>query len=225
VRLDDTGFRFVVVGYPRDGRARLTVRDSVTGEVVRSRSFPYAVDVLDYSEGRMVLSEFTSARSRTFWWNAESNSTGRISKRPSYFADIAANRLGQFLGDPYQGGCQRVVKLSRPGVEVWRSCRDRVFSVSPDARRMVTGHILTDGPGPRVIQVRAGGGRVLETYRSEWFGFMEWETNRKLLLAASGPSSVAAVRCTLAACERASKTYKRDGRDPWEVMRWAFPPN
>jgi hypothetical protein len=220
--LDDTGFRFVVVDQRRE-QTRMRVRNSLTGEVVRSRSFPGPVRVLDYSEGRMVLSEFTSERTRTFWWNAESNAQAHISGRPSYFADITANRLGQLLGDPYQGGCQKVVKLSRPSVKVWRSCRDRVFEVSPNAQRMVTGHILTDGPGPRVVRMRTGTGRLLATLRAEGITFLVWEDDRRLLLGASGKRAAAAVRCVPAECERASKLYPRDGKSAWGTLPWTVP--
>ena len=68
-------------------------------------------------------------------------------------------------------------------------------------------HILTDGLGPREIKVRGHHGRKLATYEvGGWFGQLEWETNRALLMEAFGKKRTALVRCELAECERASAT-------------------
>jgi len=221
--LSATGARVALESWTRRDGTRVQVVDTRSGLVVRSRAFGGPVEVLSHARRRLVLSEFTSERTRTFWWNPFSNTTTRISRLPGYRADIPQNRLGLFEGDPYSGGCQRVVRLDRPSTMVWRSCSEIVFELSPDAGRMVTGHILSDGPGPRVIQVRRGDGRLLRTYRAEWFGSLRWETDRRLLMQVGGTKAVAAVRCTLRGCERASKLFPRNGREPWNVMRWSFP--
>ena len=221
--LSATGARVALESWTRRDGTLIRVVDTRSGQVVRSRAFGGPVEVLSHARRRLVLSEFTSERTRTFWWNPFHDTTTRISRLPGYRADIPQNRLGLFEGDPYSGGCQRVVRLDRPSTRLWRSCSEIVFELSPDARRMVTGHILSDGPGPRVIQVRRSDGRLLRTYRAEWFGFLRWETDRRLLMQVGGAKTVAAVRCTLRGCERASKLFPRDGREPWNVMRWGFP--
>jgi hypothetical protein len=221
--LSTTGARVLLATFTRRAETRLQVVDTRSGDVLRTRTFPGPVQVLAHGRRRAVLTEWTSRRTRTFWWNPRRNETRRISDRPGYRADLPQNRLGLFLGDPYTGGCQKLVRLDRPTTLVWRSCSEIVFELSPGGERMLTGHILSDGPGPRVVQVRRGDGSLLRTYRSEWFGFWRWETERRLLLQVGGTESVAAVRCTLRGCERASKLFPREGRDPWQVMRWQLP--
>jgi hypothetical protein len=221
--LSPTGARVLLATSTQRAGTRLQVVETRSGDVLRTRTFLGPVQVLAHGRRRAVLTEWTGRRTRTFWWNPARNTTRRISDHPGYRADIPQNRLGLWLGDPYTGGCQKLVRLDRPRTLVWRSCSEIVFELSPDAERMVTGHILSDGPGPRVIQVRREDGRLLRTYRSEWFGFWRWETDRRLLLQVGGKESVAAVRCTLRGCQRASRLFPREGRDPWQVMRWQLP--
>ena len=53
-------------------------------------------------------------------------------------------------------------------------------------------HILTDGLGPREIKVRGHHGRELATYEvGGWFGQLQWETNRALLMEAFGKKKTA----------------------------------
>jgi hypothetical protein len=221
--LSTNGARVLLATFPPRAGTRLQVVDTRSGDVLRARTFQAPVQVLAHGRRRAVLTEWTSRRTRTLWWNPVRNTTRPISDRPGYRADIPQIRLGVWLGDPSIGGCQKLVRLDRPRTQVWRSCTDIVLELSPSAERMVTGDILSDGPGPRVIQVRRGDGSLLRTYRSEWFGFWRWETDRRLLLQVAGKEFVAAVRCTLRGCERASRLFPREGRDPWQVMRWQFP--
>lgn len=68
---------------------------------------------------------------------------------------------------------------------------------------------------------------MLETYRPpSFFGFVEWETNRSLLLQPIGSRYAAAVRCFVGGeCRRASRLYKGfgDNPEPLLTMRWTFP--
>lgn len=80
-----------------------------------------------------------------------------------------------------------------------------------------------DGPPPGLVQVRAAGGRVLDTYRAEWFGAIHWENDRRLLLQAAGRKAAAMTRCTLRSCERISPVRRVGDRDPSEAMPiWQF---
>lgn len=222
--LADGGAHVVINRYVR-GRARLGVFATSTGDLVRQRTFRGTVTPLDFGVRRMVLSEWGSKprQQRTFWWNPFRNAAAPIADKPGYIADITADRLGLSLGDPYQDGCQEVVRLSAPRTRLWHSCRDSAQSFSPNGKRMVTAHILTDGPGPYVVQVRGARGRVLDTYRSKWFGLMEWESDRHLVLQTAGPRNVAIVRCTLVGCERVTRLWSTEKRDPWMAMpAWSF---
>jgi hypothetical protein len=113
--------------------------------------------------------------------------------------------------------------LSAPRTSLWRSCEDRALSFSPTGKRMLTTYILSDGPGPDMVQVRAQRGRLLDTYRARWFGFDVWETDQRLLLQVANARAVGVVRCTLRSCERVSELYLTRGRDPWTALpMWTF---
>lgn len=220
------GGRHVVLEVQRRRGTVLRVVDSVTGRSVARRSFAN-VSVLDFAARRMVLAQWQQGATpgRTFWWNPFTDRTPRVARHSGYIADVSANRVGVFLGDPYQGGCQKVMTLRRPRTTLWRSCTDRALSLSPGGDRLVSSHILTDGPGPYVVQVRARRGRVLDTYRSEWFGTLHWENDRRLLLQVAGRKAAAMARCTVRACERIADVHPTRSRDPWEAMPiWQFAP-
>jgi hypothetical protein len=217
------GAHVALEGYQRRG-ILLRVLDTHTGEVVGRRESGY-VSVLDFGERRMVVGQWENGTtpSRTFWWNPFNGKVAKIADKAGYIADIDADRVGVFTADPYLGGCQKVMTLSTPRRTLWRSCDDLVMAFSPTAKRMVTSYILNDGPGPGLVQVRGAHGRLLDTYRARWFGTMHWETDERLLLQVGTKQSVAMTRCTLRACERISRLYRTDGRDPWSVMPvWDF---
>jgi hypothetical protein len=221
--LDPGAAHVVLESYGRTGTV-LRVLDTATGEVVAKRSFRNA-SVLDFAKRRMVVAQAQgrSLRPRTFWWNPFNDTTSRITGSSGYIADVSLDRLGVFTGDVYEGGCQKVVRLSRPSEVIWRSCDDLAMDFSPTAKRMVTGPILQDGPGPLLVQVRGARGRLLDTYRAEWFGAIHWESDRRLLLQAAGRKAVAMTRCTLSACERISPLRRIGDREPWEAMPlWRF---
>jgi hypothetical protein len=217
------GAHVVLERYTSEGTV-LRVLETDTGDLVAKRTLRWA-SVLAFAERRMVVaqSELRSVPSRTFWWNPFNGKTTRLSGKTGYVADVSSDRLGIFTGDPYEGGCQKVVRLSRPSEVIWRSCDDLALEFSPTGARMVTTHILMDGPGPFMVQVRGGRGRLLDTYRSEWFGAIHWESDRKLLLQAAGRRTAAMTRCTLASCERISPLRRVGDKDPSEAMPiWHF---
>lgn len=223
--LADRGGHVVLEVQRRSGTV-LRVLDAADGGLVARRAFGDA-SVLDFGARRMVLGRWQqgAAPGRTFWWNPFTDRTAPIARHSGYLADVSADRVGIFLGDPYRGACQKVMTLSRPRTTLWRSCTDRALAVSPGGERLVSAHILTDGPGPRLIQVRARRGRVLDTYRSEWFGTLHWENDRRLLVQVAGRRTAAMARCTVRRCERISEIYRLGRRDPWDAMPvWQFAP-
>lgn len=218
------GGAHVVLASERRSGTVVRVLDTATGDLVTKRSFPY-VSILDFAKRRMVISpwETRSVRARTFWWNPFTDATTRIAGTGGYIADVSTDRLGLITEVRDEGGCQKVVRLSRPSEVIWRSCEDLALAFSPTGKRMVTSLIFMDGPAPGLIQVRGARGRVLDTYRAEWFGAMHWESDRRLLLQAAGRKAVAMTRCTLRSCERISPLRRLGDREPWEVMPiWQF---
>jgi hypothetical protein len=204
---------------------RVRVVRTRTGALVRERVFAsYGVEVADYGPRRMVL---TGLRGRTYWWNPHKGRLRLIVPRPAS-ADIAADRLVVIVPHPridYEV-CIETARLSHPSVRLWRSCRNRPIAFSPDGSRMATVDIRSDGIGPSLVQVRRQNGKLLRTYRPpSFFGFVEWETDRRLLLQPIGPRYAAAVRCGPEKCRRVSKLYPGHGGqlDPPFAMRWSFP--
>lgn len=186
-------------------RERTAVRaiDARTGSVVASRTFRGRVFPLDASEGRVLLSSWSPAR--TLWWNFLSDATGVAAHRTGGAADITADRLGSYTGDPYAGGCYVFSTLSDPTDVLWRSCAERAVAFSSNGRRVATVGIVDDGLGPSTVNVRrVHGGAALARYTTQWFGAIRWESDTALLLDANGLRKAATVRCTGADCERAS---------------------
>src|SRR5690606_9372686 len=127
-----------------------------------------------------------------------------LTRRWGYRADLSADRLASYTKDPYLGGCTRITRVTRPRRTLWRSCRERVDTFSPDGRRMATIHILADGLGPNEVWQRKVRGRLLARYTTSWFGLLRWEGPRILLLDVNGRSKAATVRCRIARCENAT---------------------
>lgn len=224
--LSEGGAQVALTRY-HDGKTRIKVVDTRTGEVVRARTFGRTLEVADFARRRLVISEQRRGHAATWWWNPQTNRRHTIARLPAYIADVRADRLGLVTRDDASGLCQKVVRLSDPDTTLWRSCRDRALSFSPHGRRMATTYILSDGPGPRLVQVRGSHGRVQHTYRSQWFGFIAWESDRAVLLQTGGGKYTAAVRCRVSgACQRASKAFRNRGAYPWDadVMRWSVAP-
>ncbi|MDF1605029.1 hypothetical protein [Nocardioides sp. YIM 152315] len=200
--LSRDGAHVVVTRTKRGGRTDVTVLDAETGARLAHRRFSEYATVAAADEGRLVLS--TWGPPRTFWWDFVSGGTSRIVGRVAGHADIRADRLATFTGDPYDGGCTVVTSLRHPKRKLWRSCAEAVVAFSPHGRRMATTHILADGLGPNEVHARTVHGREIASYAAYWFGTVEWETDTALLLDAHTKHRTALVRCAAAECERAS---------------------
>jgi hypothetical protein len=212
VVLDRVPFAFALSGdgtqlvttRPRGTRRTVVaVRDATTGERVARHTFGAGASVLDADEGRVVVGQTGPAR--TLSWDVDRDRVTRISDRYGYAADISADRLAAFTAPLYERGCSVLTRLSTPRRATWRSCERAVLAFSPDGRRMLTTHILMDGPLGQV-EVHTARGRRVAAYRSgDSFGVLGWEDARTALVTVydrRGRSAL--VRCHLADCERAS---------------------
>jgi hypothetical protein len=201
--LSQDGSQLIEAVVREEPRTTITVRDAYTGTRQARRVFNGLVTVLDVDESRAVLGR--RSPNRTVWWHTGTDQTKRISDRAGYFADIRANRLATLTADPYDGGCSVVTPLRAPRKTLWRSCKAAVLAASPDGRRLLTEHLLMDGPSSKV-SVHGDHGRLFASYRTNgWFGSGSWERDRSLLIETYGSDRAAIVRCEPKACERASK--------------------
>jgi hypothetical protein len=197
---DGNQLGLATTGAQRTGLRAWSAED---GHRQAARRFAGAVSILDLDDGRMVLGGW--GPDRTFWWNTRTDATRRIADRAGYAADIRARRVATYTEDPYLDGCTVVTTLA-PQKRLWRSCEERVATFSPDGARMATVDILADGVGPGDVWLRRDGGRLLAHYSAAgWFGALEWETRKALLLDTVGARRAATVRCVVADCERSSR--------------------
>lgn len=114
-------------------------------------------------------------------------------------------------GDPFRGGCSVYTQLSAPGQVIWRSCKQAVLALSPDASRMMTDGIVRSGLGNRELTMRTGSARPLVTFKTAgWFDHPAWETNRAVLVETHGRDWTATVRCTMTWCSRASRLTRTE---------------
>lgn len=203
-RLSANGGRLARMIADQD-RSLLQVIDTATGARVLSKRFALPlVSVLDYRGHRLVLSTFTSAAERTWIWSTKDGFVRVVAQRAGYLADLANDRVAIYTKDPYQGGCSKLITISRPTQLVWSSCTERIAALSPSATRMATIHILSDGLGPNKVTLRGGHGRALASYTAKWFGGIQFESDQAVLLETNGAKYAAIVRCTPTDCERAT---------------------
>lgn len=183
-------------------RATLTAYDATDGAEVASARFRGYGFVLDAADGAAVVSSW--GKDRTVSWDFVDGGRTLLADHVGYLADVAADRLATYTGDPYLDGCSQVSTLSTPDELLWESCQQKVARFSPDGERMLTMHILTDGVGPGEVDLRADDGTMLVTYTSRWFGQLRWEDEDTVLLDANSRRKGATVRCDLDLCELAS---------------------
>lgn len=205
VDLSDDGSRVAWVKPLRQRFSVATAIDATTGDRISEIELRGSAHLLDVRGSKVLVS--TSTPDRTSVWHTASGRVQTIKRGTAYTGSLAHDRIASFDGDPYDGGCTRVTRITRPKRVVWRSCRDALTSISPDGSRMLTMHKLTDGLGPGRVHLRTASGRLLATYEVDgWFLRWMWEDGRTVLLGANGRRSYALVRCEAAACERATAT-------------------
>lgn len=200
--LSDNGARVALTTRSATSRTTIKVISTSTGGTQRTSTFQGSVDKLDFSGDRVLLSTWSPAR--TFTWNYRTDGRRTITNKTGYEGDYSSNRLAYFTADPFEGGCSVLTRITAPTKPIWRSCKDRVEAISPDASRLATVDKLSDGIGPKRVTMRSGAGTALVTFKTAWFGAIEWETNRAVLLETHGHTRTATVRATATTVNRAS---------------------
>lgn len=205
VVLSESGSTLYAVGRARrDGAAPVRVWSPVDGALVAERTFRGYPEIVTADSVKVLI----RTQGRTFWWKSAKDHVRQVTRRLTGLASAEHDLLLTYTKDPYLGGCSELVRLSRPRVKVWKSCRDRVAAISPDGTEMLTFDILTDGLGPNELRLREVDGTRLATYATNWFGSWGWESTGTVLLDVNGQRKSATVRCTLGACENATDPVK-----------------
>ncbi len=199
-QLSDEGTRLAVVRSAEVSRVVLIATKN--GARLGARDFKGYATALDVAGDRVMVSAWSRG---TRIWNASTQATRLISKRAGYAADLSHGLFASYTKDPYDGGCSVLAPVGSPDDRIWTGCNQRIVAFNPDATRVATIDILSDGLGPREAQVHRTTGRRLASYTIDgWFGAIEFESGSDLLLGASGQVWTATVRCNLAGCVRAS---------------------
>jgi len=179
----------------RQGRRASTLRilDTGTGDVLASRDTAPWASVLDVDATRAVVGAWEPPRTRVWRWRADRMRTLR--RAPAQHADLSAGVFAVFTGDPYQGGCSVMARMGAPRKAIWRDCDERVLDTSPGGDRMLTTHILADGPGPGQVHLRRTAGRRLASFTAPGY-FLGWtfEDDQDVLLDTAGRRRAAWVR-------------------------------
>lgn len=186
-------------------RPTIAVYDLALARETTVHAFAALPTLVDFGDGR-VLATFGPPQAKTVSWDIASDTVTRLLSKRSDIADIDHDLIGFFDRDPYRGGCQVLAHLSDPTDQLWRSCKERIEVIAPDARRMATIPLLSDGIGTADVLLRTITGRGLVHYSiSGHFGRIWWETPTKLLLESFGPAKTAIVRCKSVLCDRATR--------------------
>ncbi len=205
VVLSDDGSTLAWQAYVSKGRQVITYAARAADRTSLGTKGPgRPVSLLDVDATKVVL----SGNTRVFQWRLASGRTRTLVKKRGGTASIEHDLLSVYTKDPYLGGCTQVVRLSKPRVKRWTSCRDRVAAFSPDGTQMLTFHILTDGVGPGALHLRTIAGKKMATYTTNWFSGWEWESPDAVLLDVNGRRKFATVRCTAATCDNATDPVK-----------------
>jgi hypothetical protein len=187
------------------GRKTITYAYDVAAATVTGKKGPGPyVSLLDVAADRVIL----GAGRRVLQWKPSTGRQRTLVRKLAGSASIEHDLLSIYTKDPYVGGCTKLVRLSKPRVKIWKSCRDRIAAFSPDGTQLLTFHILTDGLGPSAIHLREVDGTKLATWTTNWFDAWGWESPSTVLLDVNGKRRSATVRCVLAQCENATDPAK-----------------
>jgi len=205
-QLSDDGSRLALTDYLRNATAtRVLVLNTGNGSVLGTRTIADYGTVLDVGDHSAVVNLWHTG---TTVWDARSNTLRLVSRRQGYTADMSNRLFASYVKSPNNDGtkCSTLATFGAPNTRIWTSCTQRIRAFNPDATRLATSYLNPEGPGPNKVELHRRSGALLATYRvNGWFGDVEFESGRKLLLEASSWKWTATVRCDLSGCVRASR--------------------
>ncbi|MFD7075123.1 hypothetical protein ACFV9G_13005 [Nocardioides sp. NPDC059952] len=190
------------------GGIQAQVRSASTGAVVARHTFKASTrpDPIDVNGTRVLLGGFGAPR--TMIWDWQSGTIKTIASRAAYAGSFASNRLATYTKDPSNlDACSVVSTVSAPGTTLWRGCLEAVASFSPDGARFATNAIEHENHAD-VVRRRSLRGTLLTTYRNpDGVRMYAWETNTRVLMSSAATRESWLVRCEVADCERAWRSY------------------
>lgn len=186
----------------KNRRTVTTVISASTGQKVRRTTWAGSAYVRDFDGDRIVV----AGPKRGYLWNLHTGRSRGIVRGALYVADLGADRMAVAGKAPSKGRCETVSTITRPRTTHFRTCRDRVITFSDSGARMITGSRSADFT---TVRLRTIGGKKLASYtisRSNWnIERPSFETDTTVLFTGYSGYLGAVYRCTVTACERASK--------------------
>ncbi|WP_210648617.1 hypothetical protein [Nocardioides sp. SYSU D00065] len=189
-----------------DGVTKVAVRRISDGRRLASRVFSDVgrfAEPIDLEGGRVLIG---SGGGRVMVWH------WRRDRLRVVVHDERHVQVGTLTGDVYAAydaageRCTVVARLERPGRNLWRSCTEKVLTVSDDGRRIVTidRRVEPTYEAVRELTARTVTGRVIGRWSAAGFADVRWEAGSVLTFRLIGATHTAMVRCTAAGCETAS---------------------
>ena len=190
-----------LVGRGENMRTRLKVWNLSGSKLLTDRVVGGYATPMAATRNRVWMSDWDRG---TYTLNAKGRQHTRVSRLVGSTVHLGAGLLAGYTKDPYDGGCTRIVRTARPRTVLWKSCDERVAAFNPAGTGFASFGILVDGIGPNLVNTRRLRGALTGRYRTNWFGSIDWENNRSVLLEANGARARALVRCTAGECENAT---------------------
>lgn len=206
-------------------RVRLDVHSTRTGRLLTRVPVGRGLEILGYVRNRVLV----AAPGRTFWLNTVTEKRIRLADQRGYFANSAADTLVlKVRGDdgPY-GFCMRYTTLSDPSTTTWYSCEHRPAAVSANGSRLLTIDLLTDGLGPRTVDLRRVDGTLVHRYRTGLFGSVGFDRQGALVLSAQSRRSATVALCDHQGdCVRSTavRQLRRDDLSPDDALHFSLLP-
>lgn len=191
------------------GASRIRVLSTTDGDELASRTVR-GVRTPIGGTGDTVYLEGNRVTLRWNWGEGDGAPVEQVVSEEGVLVSVGADLLTT-ASNPAGNPCTSVRRLSEPDTVLWRSCDERVFSISPDGRRMITR--AKSGENGDVYRMRTVDGDLLGVYRGVGRTFFDeliaWEDDRTAVFAAHGPTEDAYVRCTADSCEQAGRSVVR----------------
>ncbi len=206
-------------------RVWLDVYSTRTGRVLTRVPVGRGLEILGYVRNRVLV----AGPGRTFWLNTVTKRRTRVANQRAFFANAAADTLVLQVRDddgPY-GFCLRYTSLSDPSATTWYSCEHRPAAVSGNGSRFLTIDLLTDGLGPRTVDLRSADGTQIHRYRTGLFGSVGFDRQGALVLSAQSRRSATIALCdNQGDCVRSTAVRRLRGDDlgPDDALNFSLLP-
>lgn len=204
---------------------RLDVYSTRTGRLLTRTTLGRGLEIHGYVRNRVLL----TGRGRTFWLNTATEQRTRVVEQRTFFANAAADILVLQVRDqrgPY-GRCMRYTTLSDPSATAWYSCGHRPAAASANGSRLLTVDLLSDGLGPRTVDLRRADGTLVHRYRTDLFGSAGFDRQGALVLSTQSRRSATVALCdNQGDCVRSTavRRLQRDDLGPDDALALSLLP-